>query len=136
MHPTQKQAPPVEVTPADTLRAAATYLDRYGWIQDDYYSTIEPVEGFLPEACALGAIGMAAHGRQISNPEDADLPGSDEFLSAQVLLHDYLIRTGELPDHVYNIGDWNDHPDQTLEAVIATLRAAADDWDRIHGGAR
>ena len=30
------------------------------------------------------------------------------------------------------IGGWNDQHGQTAAAVIAALRDAADDWDRIH----
>jgi hypothetical protein len=32
--------------------------------------------------------------------------------------------------------DWNDEHGRTGDDVIATLRAAADDWDRVHGGAQ
>jgi len=135
MHPTQQQAPPVEVTPADTLRAAAVYLNRHGWTQRDYYFNPEPGEDLLPAACALGAIGMAAHGRETDWPDDQRNPGAAEFLSARRLLLDYLRRTGQASRQAHAIGDWNDDPNQTHEAVVETLTAAADEWDRIHGGA-
>jgi hypothetical protein len=135
MHPTQKQAPPVEVTPSFTLRAAAIYLERHGWTQRDYYFNPAPDQDLLPAACVLGAIGMAAHGHEIDWPENRCYPGSEEFLHARRLLLDYLRRTGQASRRDNAISDWNDDPNQTAEAVITALQAAADDWDRIHGGA-
>lgn len=137
MHPTQNQAQPVVVTPAIILRAAATYIERYGWTQNDYYLKDEDL---FPAACALGAIGMAAYGRVTDFPEAADhLPGWHDFITAYRALNNHLWETGELLlIDEYNrmtIGDWNDRPEQTHEAVVEALTAAADDWDRTYGGA-
>ena len=37
MQPTQTPVTDATVTPARTLRAAARYLTRHGWIQGNYY---------------------------------------------------------------------------------------------------
>ncbi len=133
MHPTQKQADPVVVTPADTLRNAAAYLERHGWVQGDYY--FNPDGDFMPAACVLGAIGMSTHGTQLDHPDDSGLATADDYWSARSALHGHLTQTGEIADESESTAQWNDRHGQTLEAVIASLNAAADGWDRIHGGA-
>lgn len=139
MQPTQNQAEPVEVTPAFILRGAATYLDRHGWTQENYYFNPIADEDLFPAACALGAIGMAAYGHQTEVPDASEeLPTWPEFRAAYIVLRAYVFGTDDPSDvdGVYlTIGDWNDAVDQKMEAVIDTLTAAADEWDRIHGGA-
>jgi hypothetical protein len=147
MHPTQKPAPcpprlagqlgiaEVDVTPAQTLRGAALYVQRHGWTQHHYYWR---TPGKLPAACALGAIGMAAHGQALDNPQDITLPAWLAFHGAYETLNDYLELGGHytvLDEDLFDqssIGNWNDHTDQTAEQVIAALHAAADHWDNHH----
>lgn len=139
MHPTQKQAEPNGVTPAVTLRGAATYLELHGWTQDNYYFNPGVDDDLFPAACALGAIGMAAFGRKTEAPDTADhLPEWPDYFAAYLALRAHLFALGELSDEdsdITTVGDWNDAHDQTMEAVIASLTGAATDWDRTHGGA-
>ncbi len=119
------------VTPADILRGAARYLEIHGWTQRDHYSN---QGGPFPPACALGAIGMAAHGRLVALPCNSG-PGRSDARRARQYLTDYLTDLGTItapaddwdttPATVY---DWNDRDEQTAETVIATLRAAADNY--------
>ncbi len=120
------------VTPADILRGAARYLELHGWIQRDHYSN---QGGPFPPACAIGAIGMAAHGRLITIPTDHG-PGARDCRHALNHLACYLddlgITTPVADDWSTEPAtpiDWNDRDDQTAEQVIATLRAAAVAYD-------
>jgi len=134
MNPTDPTEP-VVITPADILRAAAHYLYRHGWTQEAYY---EPMFNRpWPAADALGAIGMAVHGHDHDNPLSRELPGWAQFTAAHDALNTHLKRVCDLGTRpeLITIGDWNDLPEQTAESVITVLRAAADEWDRIHGGA-
>ena len=121
----------IVVTPADILRGAARYLEIHGWTQRDHYSN---QGGPFPPACALGAIGMAAHGHLVVLPCNSG-PGRRDARRARQYLTDYLTDLGIIaapadewdttPATVY---DWNDRDDQTAETVIATLHAAADEY--------
>jgi len=132
----------VTTTPADILRSAARYLQLHGWTQGNYYATGDELT--FPPACAAGAIGMAAHGTVAYDLHDPDLPGHADFERAWNALDDYLFLanppadnpSGNAPDDELSIIGWNDRDDRTVEQVIAALTDAADDWDRIHGGAR
>jgi hypothetical protein len=151
MNPTQNlsvsaadtDTPAEVVTPASTLRGAATYLETYGWNQRVYYGG-DLVDAF-PPACADGAIGIAAYGYPALVPGDnTSDPGFRDYKRAVDYLIDYLDLNGIAPkvnrivgycepvDHGSDPYAWNDHEGQTAEAVIATLRAAADDYDRTH----
>jgi hypothetical protein len=145
---------PVAVTPADTMRGAARYLTAHGLHQGSYYpgpdQPSDPGYQPFPPACAVGALAMAAHGRRHDSVYSClDQPaGLRAFNSAVNALTDYLDRVEEPPpgdpllwdatiiDQGSNPFAWNDHPDRTADQVIAVLYAAADDWDRTHGGAR
>ena len=59
------QETPAYPTPADTLRRAAEYLRRYGWIQNRYYDDPNRPS---PSACALGALYIVTHGRPNPQP--------------------------------------------------------------------
>ncbi|OKI42299.1 DUF6197 family protein [Micromonospora sp. CB01531] len=137
MNPTQKQPHTpgalADLTPADTLRCAARYLELHGWTRGVYYRVTHDTP--FPPACAAGAIGMAAHGRCIWLPHDYKAkPGVRDYTRALDALSDFLDVNG---DTGYDDPlDWNDDPWRTAEQVITTLRAAADDYDRTHGGAR
>ncbi|MEU5529480.1 hypothetical protein ABZ744_21350 [Micromonospora chersina] len=141
MNPTQKQPHTcgalADLTPADILRCAARYLELHGWIQRDYYSNAASP---FPPACVLGAIGMAAHGRLIALPCNSG-SGRREARRARKYLTAYLTDTGMLtiPANDWQswptATDWNDRDGQTAENVIATLRAAADNYDWTHASA-
>ena len=101
MHATQplvRPAPPVDQpdTPAATLRRAADYLARYGWIQHTYFhDDAQP----CPAVCALGAIIMVAYGYPNHEPyadhsdcgcDGFDLDGWHKFVTAEAQLMSYL----------------------------------------------
>ncbi|MFI7248131.1 DUF6197 family protein [Micromonospora chalcea] len=138
MNPTQKQPTTpgalADLTPADTLRCAARYLEIHGWIKGTYYSN---QGGTFPPACAVGAIGMAAHGRLITIPATHG-SGARDCTRAIDYLTDYLTDLGIIAcGDDWNTAptgaiEWNDRDDQTAEQVITTLRAAADNYDWDH----
>lgn len=135
MHPTHEppsKAAEVYLTPADVLRGAALYIARHGFHQDDMFANLTQ---FAPPACAMGAIRMAACG-------SATVPytiGQASLVDATIThLAEYILTSGNRwyssgPD--FTVADWNDEPARTAEHVIATLRAAAERWDLIFGGA-
>ena len=126
--------PAVDVTPADILRGAAHYLDLHGWTQGDYYTADRP----FPAACAIGAIGMAAHGvvtacPQVDGPNLRDCNPAFAYLRSYLLDHGHIVIHGDdWSTDPATTGDWNDRDDQSAANVIATLRAAADDYDWQH----
>jgi hypothetical protein len=131
MHPTQLPStePGVDAGPAFLLRAAAVYLQRHGWCQEDYYQR-DADNPTMPPACAAGAIAMACYGRVIDPPASHHGPEQADFTAAMNVLDDYLYeRFGELP---YT---FNDTPGRTAAEVIGVLNAAADHHERTHGGA-
>jgi hypothetical protein len=143
MNPTQNlsvsaadtDTPAEVVTPATILRGAATYLETHGWTQGDYYATTSP----FPPACAAGAIVMAAHGTRIEDPLACYTATTREFRLAIEALNSYLIDQGAvIPDpdewsaEPTSSLDWNDRDERTADAVIAALRAAADEYDWQH----
>jgi hypothetical protein len=137
MKPTHNQATGAgdQPTPAQALRQAALYLQRHGWARGVYYLPAPDIS--FPPACALGALGMAVHGRVLDNPQDPDLPNARSYARAQGVLADHLILVKRIRDlDEDTIGFWNDESARTAEQVIDALNAAADDWDRIHGGAK
>jgi hypothetical protein len=143
MHRTQNPTAPaadtiddstVVVTPADILRGAATYLETHGWTQGSYYGTPRP----FPCADVTGALGMSAHG-MITDCPSLDGPNVRDCNHAFTYLTGYLIDQGHVSttgDHwditPASAGEWNDRDDQSAANVIATLRAAADDYDWHH----
>jgi hypothetical protein len=122
------------VTPALTLRGAASYLELRGWTRADYYDG----DGPFPTACALGAIGMAAHGHRTTIPTSAALQTTGDCRRAAGYLKTYLNDIGigayfdEDADDFTDIVGWNDCDSQTADNVIVTLRAAADEYDWEH----
>jgi hypothetical protein len=132
--------PPVDVdpTPAVILRGAARYLQLHGWHQGTLYAA--GTSAITPAACALGAIGMAAFGHRLPDPQDHWVDWSD-YQAASNALDDYLTLTGakdDVPDlhdidaDSPSVGDWNDAPARTATEVVAALNAAADEWERLH----
>jgi Ser/Thr protein kinase RdoA (MazF antagonist) len=134
MHRTDNEAE-VAITPAVTLRAAALYLTRYGWIQGRYYA--RPAAPTLtPAACALGAIGMAAYGQPLDEPQLDRHPNWPDFIRAEYALREYLDLIPYRDDDPAesSVHEWNDAPGRTVGEVIAALNAAADAWDATHWG--
>jgi hypothetical protein len=118
------------ITPAVTLRAAATYIDRYGWCQGGYYE--QTGRGILPAACIVAAIGMVCYGHQVDAPAmNFEDPGWGDFEAAVAYLDRYLAARYGLDDNGLPVEaySFNDTRGRTADQVTATLRAAADDWD-------
>jgi hypothetical protein len=145
MNPTQK--PPItastgELTPADILRAAATYLERHGWTQGNHYDYTDNPSTPTPPACARGAMALAAYGTAVETPWVSERPEEADFVAAAELFDDYIDRTYLMglmdPDCADLLGAvwWNDRPERTATEVIDALRAAAQEWDDTHGGAQ
>jgi hypothetical protein len=134
MHPTQKPAAELDVSPAEVLRGAALYLARHGWHQGGFYDVTS--DEVFPPACAAGAIRVAVCGEPVSDLVDQGdrRPQAQDVIMAQRVLAAYL-------DHEFLpweassldiVGDWNDEDGRTTEQVIAALNAAADEWDLFH----
>lgn len=114
------------ITPADTLRNAATYLTVHGWTTGSLFD--RSTGAVFPPACASGAIRMATFG------DSSPLADGDYF--GYYLAHAFMAAFLSGADHpCLPIRQWNDREGQTAEAVIAALRAAADAWESTHGGA-
>lgn len=144
MHRTQNPTGPAAdtdntpvVTPADTLRGAARYLELHGFNRGHFYA-LDADNPAFPPACVIGALGMAAHGRLCDPPTSCGLPGDRDFRLAYSHLTGYLVDQGHLitddewSTGVSSVGEWNDNDEQAAEAVTAALRAAADDYDWQH----
>jgi hypothetical protein len=100
----------------------------------------------------LGAISVTVRGTRIAAfLTCTDTPGQRAaIIAAADFLANWIASThDEFTTELYNhncpsddyaldhvVTDWNDEPERTADQVIAGLRAAADDWDRTHGGAR
>ena len=122
--PTQLMVAVDAVTPAATLRAAASYLSRYGWVQGCLYDPSAMV--FTPAACLVGALGMVCYGGPVDAPAlNHEDPGWQDFDEALTFLDDYL------SSHRYgtNAYAFNDAKGRTVEQVLAVLAEAAEAWD-------
>jgi hypothetical protein len=139
MHATRNPAPPVSL--AQPLRDAADYLESHGWIRHHLYSSRHTS---TPMASLVGALAIVCFG--YPNPEPYDLPDDRRadadaftaFVIANMILGDF-VGVDEMTDSlgnpiVYTLSDWNDEEFQTVACVIATLRAAAGDYDRDFPG--
>ncbi|MFF0183070.1 hypothetical protein ACFYPF_28685 [Micromonospora sp. NPDC005223] len=146
MNPTQKPihdpAALADLTPADTLRCAARYLELRGWTQGDPYELGE--HDSFPPACALGAIAMAAYGHPVAIEDRyyGDGAAADLWDTTGICLADFLRQSGHSTEPHFDIpvsdsytaivADWNDDASQTLSDVLDVLRACADDYDWTH----
>jgi hypothetical protein len=121
-------------TPADTLRHAALYLTRHGWIQDDYLASVPDATNPFPPACAYGAIAAAANGTPVTAPRQQQGETRRAFALALDVFDGYL--TEQLgPDQDGNEqsgAEWNDDDGRTATEVIAALNAAADRYEHTH----
>jgi hypothetical protein len=135
MHPTQKPAvDPTDVidwSPADLLRAAAVYLQRYGWIRCDYFA---PARVPFPAACATGAIRAAATGIPAMDQYATLVGGCDpstrrSIYAAVWALADHLGLDTEPDILADDVADWNDDKARTADQVITALLTAADAYD-------
>jgi hypothetical protein len=121
------------ITPAVTLRAAATYIVRYGWCQGGYYEQTD--RSILPAACIVAAIGMVCYGHQVDAPAmNFEDPGWGDFEAAVAWLDRYLAARYGLDDNGLPVEaySFNDTRGRTVGEVIATLREAAHQWDTEH----
>jgi hypothetical protein len=85
---------------------------------------------FTPAACTVGAIGMVCYGGPVDAPaQHFDDPGWDDFETAVAHVDRYLI-----VEHALDVYSFNDAKGRTADQVRTALRAAADEWDRTHGG--
>ncbi|MBG0568080.1 DUF6197 family protein [Actinoplanes aureus] len=101
------------------LRSAASYLERYGWIQGAYYDGTTGV--FTPPACMVGAIGMACYGGPVDAPaEHRNDPGYADFEQAVLHLDRYLLVEDGSESY-----EFNDARGRRLEDVTRVLRDAA-----------
>jgi hypothetical protein len=132
-------------TPAELLRGAATYLRMHGWTTGQFYDLTGGNSDAFPRACTAGAITIAAYGRCIASgicTLDEPEPEHYDAMRTMRYLADYLDgRPTEddsfPPSSIDVIGDWNDHAGRTLDEIVDTLHAAADDWsDATAGGIR
>ena len=134
------------MTPADLLRGAAHYLQRYGWTQHQFFDLVADTDGPFPPACTSGAIITGATGRCAASgicTLDADHdPDTIAAIRAMRYFADWLdggyTPTDGFPaSSIDVIGDWNDHHGRTLDEVVEALNDAADDWNHtLAGGAR
>ncbi len=118
------------VTPAVTLRSAAAYLARHGWIRGCYYDTGALV--FTPAACMVGAIGIVCYGGPVDAPAQMfEDPGFPDFEAAIGFLEFFL-----LFEHGWvSAYEFNDAKGRKACEVIDMLRTAADAWELTRGGA-
>lgn len=117
-----------ESTIADTLRLAALYLMRHGWVQDDFFAR-HPQHNPFPAADLVGALVMVITGRRMLPCEIAEVCGHDTSRRLRDILA-YLawwlgLRGAGNGDYLPVVQDWNDRPGRVPEEVIDELMAAA-----------
>lgn len=140
MHATQQ--PTARPTPglAQPLRDAADYLDRHGWCQHDFYTDrTSPT----PAADIVGALAIVCFGFPTTDVSFEHIPTDDlidaekaflqaaRILGAFVGLDDMVDADGNRVD--YSLSDFNDEPYQSIGAITAVLRAAADEHEQTGG---
>lgn len=135
-------------SPAQILREAADILARNGRHRGDFYDQQQYDDNELPPSecrvCAYGAIGLAAS-VDLGNHDFEDPKTAEERAAVQAAwaLAEHLgLACVEDDDEdeddeeftaalVDGIGGWNDNPATTDAQVLAVLRAAADEQERV-----
>jgi hypothetical protein len=122
MQPTHTPIAPTSATstiPA-TLRDAASYLRRHGWIQGAYYDCdVAPT----PAACTVGAIAMVCYGSPVQAPALMfEHPGFAQF-DAAVSYLDGTLRDECDQESVYT---WNDDRARTVGDILHMLSEVAE----------
>jgi hypothetical protein len=122
---------------AQPLGAAADYLETYGWSQHQLYAPDAPA------ASLVGALAIVCYGYPHPDPfgmpniTHAEPGAYTAFIIAGLILSDFIgaheVHDGRGRPVVYTLQDWNDEPYMSAACLIATLRAAAADYDQ--GGA-
>lgn len=113
---------------AQTLRGAATYIQRHGWHRGRLFQHV-PGQAF-PAACALGAIVAAATGEVTTDPlvlmSDPSIRAAVRAL-AKYLVPDLAFTTDD-EDLDQAIWQHNDHHDSSADHICRVLRQAADHY--------
>jgi hypothetical protein len=138
MHATHDQPTTLGTGPAQPLREAADYLHRHGWCQHAHYGD----DTRTPPADVVGALAITCFGYPTTDLHFDD--GMDDVtandisfvlaclvLATFIGIDDMIDAQGVRVD--YSLVEWNDEPYQSLGAVTAVLRAAADDFDTTGG---
>jgi hypothetical protein len=150
VHPTHNPVSlaPTVPTPADTLRHAALYLQRYGWAHG---APDDTTTSLFPPADAIAAVAIITDVADVdwSTHWTADNAlNLRDFWAAITLLADYIDgNTIAEQDYAHlachedneaaanNLWQWNEAPAQIATNVTDVMRLAADEYDRTHGGA-
>ena len=99
---------------ADILDAAAAHIERFGWIQDDYYELGRPATKC--GVCSMGAINVAMFGHP-SPPKDVMAYFATCEVGGLVLK-----RLGVLG---IDLAAWNDEAHRTQDDVTTAMRETA-----------
>lgn len=114
---------------ADTLRLAALYLMRHGWVQHDYFARHPEPNDPFPPADLLGALVMVITGQKMLPCEITEACGGDtyrQFTDTLTYLAWWLgLRDTGNGEHLHVLQDWNDRPGRLPGDVIDELMAAA-----------
>jgi hypothetical protein len=138
MHATQNPAGPARQPEiAVTLRGAALYLIRHGWIQDNNYANQTTPAAFrqpMPAADVIGALVLACTGRTLIPAEITRECGPDAdraYRNAARYLADWLGLPEDAPGKTAErlLWEWNDSPWQDQAHIIDGLLCAAADAD-------
>jgi len=135
-NPDEGRADVDQLTPAQILRRAAAYLQRYGFHQGDMFvsTTTSP----NPAACAQGAVKMAICGNPYANYTlgqaalfDLTMTVLAEHLGMPCYWDTDPLLDKEPAPAAEWVADWNDDRARTAEQVITAMTATANDWDHI-----
>ena len=113
---------------ARTLRDAALYLARHGWIRGALYDATATT--FTPPACLAGALAIVCFSGPVEAPAWAvNEPGHEAYTAAVDYLEPYLIARYRPGDTHYSMYDFNDQFAYDGDDVIVALWDAADAID-------
>lgn len=132
MHPTQKPADRLDLSPADVLRYAALYVQRHGFHQGDMFALQATP---TPPACAQGAVKMAICGNPHATYTAAEAALFDQTnrVLAAHLDSEYLgwaLDQDGVPAAPHAlVAEWNDEDGRTADELVTALTEAADGYD-------